>query len=86
MKTNSVQENGKWFIAAELTNNSKAPALMVKLKVTAEKTKERILPVIFSDNFVSIMPGEKKTVNIEVNGFDAKGEKPEIEIEGINIK
>ena len=42
--------------------------------------------MICSDNFVSLMPGDKKTVLIEINNSDTRGEKPEVEIEGVNIK
>jgi len=86
VKTKSVQKNDRWFLTTELFNNTKTPAVMVRLKVIGDKNKERILPVIFSDNFVSLMPGEKKVVNIEVNKTDARGNKPQVELEGINVK
>ncbi len=84
--TSSFKKNGKWFLTAELSNNTKTPALMVRLKVVGDKNKEQILPVIISDNFVSLMPGEKRTVNIEVNNSDTRGNKPQVEIEGVNVE
>ena len=86
IKTESIQKNEKWFLKTELTNNSKTPALMARLKVIGDKDKERILPVIFSDNFISLMPGEKKTVEIEINNSDTRGNKPQVETDGVNIE
>lgn len=86
MKSKSVLKNGKWYIKTELSNNSKTPVVMARLKVFGNKSNERILPVIFSDNYISLMPGETKTIDIEINNSDARGSKPVVEIEGINIK
>jgi hypothetical protein len=50
---------------------------MVRVKAVREKTGDRILPAIYSDNYVALMPGESQTISIEVNEVDARGEKPE---------
>jgi hypothetical protein len=84
--TKSIRKNSKWFLTAELSNNTKTPALMVRLKIVGDKDKERILPVIFSDNFVSLMPGEKRTIKIEINNSDTRGNKPQVETDGVNIE
>jgi Glycosyl hydrolase 2 galactose-binding domain-like/Exo-beta-D-glucosaminidase Ig-fold domain/Glycosyl hydrolases family 2/NedA-like, galactose-binding domain len=83
----NVKKNGdRWNLTTELINNTNQPALMVKLKVIGNKNKERILPVIYSDNYVSLMPGEKKTIIMELQNEDTQGEKPDVVIEGFNIK
>jgi hypothetical protein len=64
-----------------LMNKTKQPALMVKLSVVGNKSKERILPVIFSDNFISLMPGENRVINMEVQNADTRGEQPIVVIE-----
>lgn len=58
---------------------------MVKLKVVANKSRERILPVIYSDNFVTLMPGEKSIITMELQDADTQGEKPDVVVEGFNI-
>ncbi len=35
---------------------------MVKVKAVRETTGDRILPVLYSDNYVALMPGEKQTI------------------------
>lgn len=86
LKTKSTKKNRKWFLTTNLTNNTKYPALMVRLKILGYKDHKRIIPVIFSDNFISLMPGEMRTIKIEINDSDTRGNKPSVEIEGINVE
>jgi hypothetical protein len=86
IKTKTNQKDGKWFLKTEIANNTKTPAPMVRLKVIGDKSKERILPVIFSDNFISLMPGEKRNVEIEINNSDTRGNEPQVETDGVNIE
>jgi len=67
-----------------LRNPSQAPALLVHLKAVREKGGDRILPVIYSDNYVSLMPGEQRTIVTEVADADTRGENPRIVVEGFN--
>ncbi len=84
-ETSMEQKDNRWYLLTTLTNSTKYPALMVRLKVIREKTGDLILPVIYSDNYISLMPGEKRTVKIEVENADTRGEKPAVIAEGINI-
>ena len=86
VKTKAVKKNDKWYITTGIVNNTKTPALMVNLKTIGARDKERILPVIFSDNYISLMPGERRTINIELDNSDTRNNRPEIITEGINIK
>jgi exo-1,4-beta-D-glucosaminidase len=58
---------------------------MVRLKVVGKESGKRILPVFFSDNYVSLMPGEKKMIPMKFRDSDTGGEKPDIEISGFNL-
>ena len=49
------------------------------------ETGDRILPVHYSDNFVALMPGEKRTIRTELRAADARGEEPRIVVEGYNV-
>jgi hypothetical protein len=59
---------------------------MVKLNVSGNTDMKRILPVIFSDNYISLMPGEQQTIKMELQKSDTRGEKPFVSIEGINTE
>jgi mannosylglycoprotein endo-beta-mannosidase len=49
------------------------------------KSKKRILPVFYSDNYISVLPGESKTVTLEYSPSIVK-EKASISIKGWNVK
>ena len=82
--TNIEQKGDLWLLTTQLQNTSSYPALMVRLKAVREKTGDRILPAIYSDNYITLMPGEKRTLLIELNHRDTRGEKPGIVIGGFN--
>lgn len=79
------RQGDRWLGATELRNDSNAPALMIRVKAVREKTGDRILPVIYSDNYVSLMPGERRTIAIELRQADTRGENPQVVIEGFNV-
>jgi hypothetical protein len=74
-----------WLITTRLKNISNQPALMVRLKVIGTKSSERILPVFFSDNYISLMPGEEKVISMKLKNEDTRGERPSVEISGFNL-
>jgi hypothetical protein len=82
-----IQRQGDtWRISVPVRNASKWPALMVRLKPVREKSGDRILPALWSDNFFCLMPGDEKTIDIELSQADTRGEKPRIVVEGFNVK
>jgi exo-1,4-beta-D-glucosaminidase len=70
-------------IAAKLDNLSDHIAFFIELKVSAQKTKETILPVFWEDNYISLLPGESR--NIEAK-FSAKHDKTVLTIDGWNLE
>ena len=58
---------------------------MVRLKAVRAKSGDRILPAIYSDNYVSLMPGERRTILTRIEDADTRGEDPTIVVEGFNI-
>ncbi len=68
----------RWELSTKLVNNGGSPALMVRVKAIRQKTGDRILPAIYSDNYIALMPGESRTIITEVNEVDTRGEKPTI--------
>jgi hypothetical protein len=85
-RTRVEKQGNRWILKTEMSNISKHPALMVHLKAVRSKSGDRILPALYSDNYVSLMPGEKRTIRIQIEEADTRGENPRIEIEGFNIK
>ena len=84
--TKVVREGSRWVLTTELHNTDSAPALMVRVKAVREKTGDRILPALYSDNYVALMPGEQRTINTGLENADTRGEHPRITLEGFNLK
>lgn len=67
-----------------ITNNGNVPAVMLRLNLKGDDG-EQILPVIYSNNYLHLMPGESRTIDIEWKNEDARGCKPIVEINGTNV-
>ncbi|HOT54112.1 MAG TPA: discoidin domain-containing protein [Bacteroidales bacterium] len=85
-KTKREKAGDQWKLTTTLVNTSETPCLMVRLKVTGNKNGERILPVFFSDNYVSLMPGESRTITMTLKNQDTRGEKPIVALSGFNYE
>jgi len=68
-----------------LQNPGKVVALMAHLQLRNERTKARVLPVYYSDNYVSLLPGERRVITIEVAAGDLGDDQPAIALDGWNI-
>ena len=84
--TRTEQHGDRWLLVTELRNPSAHPALMVRLKAVREKTGDRILPAIYTDNYIALMPGESRVIRTELENADTRGERPTMVIEGFNIQ
>jgi Exo-beta-D-glucosaminidase Ig-fold domain/Glycosyl hydrolases family 2/F5/8 type C domain len=84
--TRIEQQGDRWLLTTELHNASTYPALMVRLKAVRERSGDRILPVLYSDNYIALMPGETRSIRTEVLHADTRGEKPRVAVEGFNVE
>ncbi|MGA2041563.1 MAG: discoidin domain-containing protein [Bryobacteraceae bacterium] len=83
--TRVEREGGEWVLWTDLENVSTQPALMVTVKAVREKTGDRILPALYSDNYVALMPGETRRIATRLNDADTRGERPAIVVGGFNV-
>jgi hypothetical protein len=84
--TRVERQGARWLLTTSLRNTSTQPALMVRLKVVRDKSGDRILPAIYSDNYIALMPGEGRTLRTEVQHADTRGETPRVVVEGFNVE
>jgi exo-1,4-beta-D-glucosaminidase len=66
-------------------NPGKALAFFVHLKVDKGKGGEEILPVIWEDNYFSLLPGEKREVTATYRTAELGNTKPDLEVSGWNV-
>ncbi len=87
--------SGKLEVIVTLHNPAKQVALMTHLQLRRGKPTNpadplangtsRVLPVYYSDNYISLIPGETRTIAIEAASADLKGESPNIAVDGWNV-
>ncbi|MDX5986314.1 glycoside hydrolase family 2 [Sphingomonas echinoides] len=65
-----------------LTNSSQTPAIETKLTVL-NTDGSQVLPAYFTDNYVSLLPGESRTV--EIRYPTAKAASPSVTLRGWNV-
>jgi beta-mannosidase len=72
-------------LAVTLHNGTTSIALMTHLQLHAKSSGKRILPAFYSDNYLSLVPGETRTVTIECASRLLAGDTPLVEIDGFNV-
>jgi mannosylglycoprotein endo-beta-mannosidase len=82
---NAHTQGDKTLITVTLRNNSKNVALLSHLQLHQKKSGRRVLPVFYSDNYLSLAPGESSTVTIEAATKNLQGDEPLLEIDGYNV-
>jgi hypothetical protein len=76
---------GKCFLEAVLRNPSQTIALMSHLQLRKARSGQRVLPVFYSDNYVSLLPGELKKLTVEAAVSDLDGDAPLLAVDGWNV-
>ena len=76
------------FYTAEITlrNTSSSVSLLNKIKLKEKNSGESILPVFFDDSYVSLLPGENKTIHLRVDEKLLRNTEIEMHLEGWNTK
>ncbi len=80
----SAKRITKDSVAVTLSNPANGPvAFFNRVALVDMQTKKRILPAFYSDNYISVMPGEQKTITIN---YTPGSETAGIELYGWNVK
>jgi exo-1,4-beta-D-glucosaminidase len=78
-------ENDDRIATVTLANLTNRIAFFVRVEVIAGNEREEILPITYTDNYVTLLPRESKTI---VASFDAPAisdRQPAVRIEGYNV-
>ena len=81
-----VSQGEEWEMLITLKNPSEKLAFFMELNAVRKSDGSSILPVFWSDNYISLAPGESKTLNLKFYGKDLGDSEPEIKIQGVNLK
>jgi exo-1,4-beta-D-glucosaminidase len=69
-----------------LENPMKDLAFFVRLKVDKGKGGEEILPVLWQDNYISLLPGEKREITATYRATELGRTSPYVEVKGWNVQ
>ena len=75
--------SGERHATVTLTNTGTVPAVLLKLTLKDASTGERILPAYYSDNYISLLPGEQRNITID---FPAGTGNPAFGLRGWNLR
>jgi hypothetical protein len=81
-----VRKAGSWLYTVHLRNASSVPALMVRIKMVGETSGDPVAPALYDDNYVALMPGEHREIQVQFDDADTRGERPRVVVEGFNLE
>jgi hypothetical protein len=82
VRTQKAARDGETVVSVELENRGGVPALAAKLTVVDDAGK-RVLPVLYSDNYVTVLPGEPRKIDIRC---PAGGQCSQVQVRGWNVE
>lgn len=74
------------WVESTLKNPTQQIAFFIELGMKDQKSGETILPVFWEDNYISLLPGESRTVKGYVFKKDVSGQQPRFDYMGWNVK
>jgi hypothetical protein len=86
VKYQTKVENGRHFIDLELKNTGRSISFFTQLQ-WLDKDKSPVRPSFYTDNFMSLLPGESTRITIET-GLESlrQGEAYTLTVKGFNVK
>jgi exo-1,4-beta-D-glucosaminidase len=77
---------GDDIIHVTLRNQGKNIAFLVRVDLTRGRTGDDVAPVLWDDNYVSLLPGESRTISATIRTHDLAGAVPVVKVTGWNVK
>ncbi len=68
-----------------IENPGSGLAFLVRLRLLKGKGGAEILPVFWEDNYICLLPGEKREITVQVRKRDLGSEKPVLAVDGFNV-
>lgn len=80
------KHEGKTYFKVNLKNKSDKIAFFIHVSINDSNTGETILPVIWSDNYISLLPHESRKLTAEIKNEKLKNINTSLVIDGYNLK
>ncbi len=79
------EKNNIIYFTVNLRNYSKLAAFFIEIRIVKDNTDESILPVFIEDNYVSLLPLERRQIKGYIFRKDLGGKTPIVKINGFNL-
>jgi exo-1,4-beta-D-glucosaminidase len=76
---------GSGTVRVTVTNDTDHVAFFVRLRLTSGVNGNDVTPVIWSDGYVTLMPGEEQAMTASYRTTDLHGAAPSVEVGGWNV-
>jgi len=83
--SDEADQNQRYF-TVQLENISSNIAFFMEMQLIDSKTGEVILPVIWDDNYISLLPKEKRSVSLKVKAKYLEGKEVDLRLKVYNLK
>ena len=77
--------DGRIVLDCTVSNETDSPMVNLRLLVLDARTGERVLPVDYEDNYVSLIPGRERKIKVSFDSSSCKSGRYELYIEGWNV-
>jgi beta-mannosidase len=78
-------EGANTVLTVTLHNPTNTIALMTHLQLHQKQSGKRVLPAFYSDNYLTLVPGESRTITIQAATKDLQHGSPLLLLDGFNI-
>ena len=85
VSSHSERKREEGLTHVTLENPGKSLAFFVRLKLSKGKSGPEILPVLWQDNYISLMPGEKREITARYRVSELDNAMPAVEVSGWNV-
>ncbi len=72
-------------ITVEIENKSEVIAFFIEFQLINENTNQSILPIFWNDNYISLLPHEKRTLSASFSTKTNSNIKPKFAYKGMNV-
>ncbi len=85
VKKDFTLKDGEYFVTAQVRNPSNHLAFMVYLSVKKGNADTSVLPIFWDDNYITLLPGETRTIKGHFHAGDLHGQTPTLQVSGWNV-
>lgn len=82
---NVTSKGSEYRVEVKLKNTTNKLAFFNRIILTKGEKGEEVLPTFWSDNFITLLPGEEKTIYAVAAKHDLQGAKPSVSVDKTGI-